>query len=347
MTPTRERNIDEELQMAIGLAVTTQQRGCKEFIMSFLTGRDRYMDRVLILSDLNLDLMSLQSQGSFIMRAGGQEKAAKDTLALYQAAAGDIPNAEPITPEEVQLVLDTTMAGKSTGEETAGCPANLLTRLHAQEPYDASEKFVPSPDFDTNQGDPLNELADAAAKRTARMPQGRRLAFCISVHQIEKSIRKLGARVTSLTGAVELIEQMYEGTAGCINDVFQAMDEQLTARKLVYVFPPYPTMVTPVQFFQAWGTLTSLDVPWWISFVDSRLERIQRSLITAMDEYVAQSESKRQELQAHAETLLEKCFQSMLTPSAAGDLLLTLKEDFGKQMGAITGEALDRMMVPA
>ena len=43
--------------------------------------------------------------------------------------------------------------------------------------------------------------------------------------QIEKSIRGLGARVTALTGAVDTIEQMYEATAGCINDVFQAMDD--------------------------------------------------------------------------------------------------------------------------
>ena len=48
----------------------------------------------------------------------------QDTLALYQAAAGDIPNAEPITPEEVQLVLDTTMAGKSTGPD--GVPYELM-----------------------------------------------------------------------------------------------------------------------------------------------------------------------------------------------------------------------------
>ncbi|OLP89894.1 29 kDa ribonucleoprotein A, chloroplastic [Symbiodinium microadriaticum] len=43
--------------------------------------------------------------------------------------------------------------------------------------------------------------------------------------QIEKTIRGLGARVTALTGAVDTIEQMYEATAGCINDVFQAMDD--------------------------------------------------------------------------------------------------------------------------
>ena len=43
--------------------------------------------------------------------------------------------------------------------------------------------------------------------------------------QIEKTLRGLGARVTALTGAVTTIEQMYEATAGCINDVFQAMDD--------------------------------------------------------------------------------------------------------------------------
>ena len=43
--------------------------------------------------------------------------------------------------------------------------------------------------------------------------------------QLEKSIRALGARVTALTGAVDTVEQMYEATAGCINDVFQAMDD--------------------------------------------------------------------------------------------------------------------------
>ena len=83
------------------------------------------------------------SQGSFIMRAGGQEKAARDlttfyktkytppdpaspeeTTTTYLALAGEVPNATPITGEEVQAVLDTTKAGKSTGPD--GVPYELV-----------------------------------------------------------------------------------------------------------------------------------------------------------------------------------------------------------------------------
>ena len=83
------------------------------------------------------------SQGSFIMRAGGQEKAARamrnfykakytppdphcaqDTMDAYLGLVGCVPNAPSITPEEIQDVLDTTKAGKSTGQD--GVPYELV-----------------------------------------------------------------------------------------------------------------------------------------------------------------------------------------------------------------------------
>ena len=83
------------------------------------------------------------SQGSFIMRAGGQEKATRAmknfyktkytppeptspqaTLDAYLALVDCVPNALPITTEEVQAVLDTTKAGKSTGQD--GVPYELI-----------------------------------------------------------------------------------------------------------------------------------------------------------------------------------------------------------------------------
>ena len=83
------------------------------------------------------------SQGSFIMRAGGQEKAARAmknfyrtkytpleptspqaTTDAYLALVDCVPNAPPITSEEIQLVLDTTKAGKSTGQD--GVPYELM-----------------------------------------------------------------------------------------------------------------------------------------------------------------------------------------------------------------------------
>ncbi|CAE7541708.1 unnamed protein product [Symbiodinium sp. CCMP2456] len=96
------------------------------------------------------------SQGSFIMRAGGQEAATRDlkhfykvkytppnptspdlTMQMYDQAVGETPNADPITPEEIQLVLDTTKAGKSAGAD--GVPYELIYSL-MQSPLQA--KFV-------------------------------------------------------------------------------------------------------------------------------------------------------------------------------------------------------------
>ena len=83
------------------------------------------------------------SQGSFIMRAGGQEKATRemksfyknkytppepttpeDTVSIYLSLAQQVPNASPIIPQEIQAVLDTTKAGKSTGQD--GVPYELM-----------------------------------------------------------------------------------------------------------------------------------------------------------------------------------------------------------------------------
>ena len=58
---------------------------------------------------------------------------------------------------------------------------------------------------------------------------------------------------------------------------------------------------------------------------------------------MTETEQKRQALQTHAEALLERVIQAVLTPSAAGDLLFTLKEDLARKVDATAGETLDRM----
>ena len=83
------------------------------------------------------------THGGYIMRAGGPHKAVSDlkqfyarkytppdprpagfALSLYTSSVGEVPNAEPFQVEEVQRILDTTKAGKSSGAD--GIPYELM-----------------------------------------------------------------------------------------------------------------------------------------------------------------------------------------------------------------------------
>ena len=116
---------------------------------------------MLLVSSSAVRLLSSPKGPLLLMRAGGQERAAKDlkrfymnkssppeptspanTLAIHQpcrlpAAVGEIPNAASITGEEIQAVLDSTKAGKSTGPD--GVPYELMFSILQS---DLQPKFV-------------------------------------------------------------------------------------------------------------------------------------------------------------------------------------------------------------
>ncbi|CAE7761964.1 unnamed protein product, partial [Symbiodinium sp. KB8] len=171
--------------------------------------------------------------------------------------------------------------------------------------------------------------------------------------QIEKTIRGLGARVTALTGAVDTIEQMYEATAGCINDVFQAMDDVM--RKENSLFQEHTavvaravkdlettfrnTLATHKQMFEGSGFS---HVTYFNDIL--RINRIQLHLTQALARYMQDADAKRQQLEAHAEQLLEQHIGAVLTPQAAATLLDELKTQISGNMDTATGATVDRCM---
>ena len=79
-------------------------------------------------------------------------------------------------------------------------------------------------------------------------------------------------------------------------------------------------------------------------FVDSRLERVQHNVVTALSKYVQEAEAERQSLQAHAEHLLEQHIGAVLTPEAAAKLLDDLKNKLSSNMDTTAGNTMDHFM---
>ncbi|CAE7368588.1 unnamed protein product [Symbiodinium necroappetens] len=127
----------------------------------------------------------------------GQEKATREMKSFYKNKYTPPEPTSPSDTADTYLSL-AQQAGKSTGQD--GVPYELMFSIMQSQVHLATNHL-------RNQNVMLQSLVLRAQD------------------QIEKTIRGLGARVTALTGAVTTIEQMYEATAGCINDVFQAMDD--------------------------------------------------------------------------------------------------------------------------
>ena len=57
-----------------------------------------------------------------------------------------------------------------------------------------------------------------------------------------------------------------------------------------------------------------------------------------------EAEKKRQALQDHAESLMEQYINAVLTPSAANNLLLSLKNEIVRKVDATPEEAVNRLL---
>ena len=106
-----------------------------------------------------------------------------------------------------------------------------------------------------------------------------------------------------------------------------------------------------LQGLGAFGLLVAL----WMalrSYVDSRLGRVQHSLTAAltkcMHEAMQEAEIKKQQVQAHAEALLEKHIGATLTPEIAAKLLDDLKAHITTNIDNTAGNTVDnfKKLVP-
>ena len=80
------------------------------------------------------------------------------------------------------------------------------------------------------------------------------------------------------------------------------------------------------------------------SFVDSRIARVQHHMTQALARYMQDADAKRQQLEAHAERLLEQHIGAVLTPQAAATLLDDLKTQLSGSMDNAPGATVDRFM---
>ena len=80
------------------------------------------------------------------------------------------------------------------------------------------------------------------------------------------------------------------------------------------------------------------------SFVDSRISRVQLGLTQALARYMQDADAKRQQLEAHAERLLEQHIGAVLTPQAASTLLDDLKAQLSGNMNTTADAAVDNFM---
>ena len=80
------------------------------------------------------------------------------------------------------------------------------------------------------------------------------------------------------------------------------------------------------------------------SFVDSRINRVQLNLTQALARYMQDADAKRQQLETHAERLLEQHIGAVLTPQAATALLDDLKTQLSGSMDTTAGATVDRFM---
>ncbi|OLP93927.1 hypothetical protein AK812_SmicGene24092 [Symbiodinium microadriaticum] len=80
------------------------------------------------------------------------------------------------------------------------------------------------------------------------------------------------------------------------------------------------------------------------AFVDSRINRVQLHLTQALARYMQDADAKRQQLEAHAERLLEQHIGAVLTPQEATTLLDDLKTQLSGSMDTAAGATVDRCM---
>ena len=79
-------------------------------------------------------------------------------------------------------------------------------------------------------------------------------------------------------------------------------------------------------------------------FVDSRLVKMQQSLIATMYEYMQDADASRQNFRAHLESLLEQHASATLTPGAAESLLDDTRSRLSSRLGNTAGEVIDRFL---
>ncbi|CAE7270074.1 unnamed protein product [Symbiodinium microadriaticum] len=80
------------------------------------------------------------------------------------------------------------------------------------------------------------------------------------------------------------------------------------------------------------------------SLVDSRLVKMQQSLIAAMCEHMQEADAGRQRLRAHLEGLLEQHATASLTPGTAQNLLDETRSQLTSRLDDTPGEVIERLL---